>query len=124
MRPQVYLTSSRRIGFFCALCLLFALAACTREGSLTFRLEPSEGEASLLVEYECFLLGGEEQEPITYLIDFDDGETSTEPEGDHIFTANGTYDVTCTATDALGESEHASEEVSVADEPPEPEPEP
>lgn len=94
-------------------CLLVLLSACAeRTGiSLFLRLEPREGSPPLTVDYDCFAQGGED--PVSYLVDFDDGEVTREPRGAHIFEVRGVYRVSCLATDATGARAREEEDVVV-----------
>ncbi len=52
-------------------------------------------------------------EPFTYLWDFDDGTTSTDPNPTHSYPNGGTFDVTLTVTDARGVSGTVTKTITV-----------
>ncbi|MFT4309297.1 MAG: PKD domain-containing protein, partial [Candidatus Woesearchaeota archaeon] len=53
----------------------------------------------LTVEYSCSASGG--NAPVSYAISFGDGTTSTNKQGSKTYAQAGTYDIKCTAVDAL-----------------------
>ncbi|MFT4309968.1 MAG: PKD domain-containing protein, partial [Candidatus Woesearchaeota archaeon] len=62
-------------------------------------VDPTVGHAPLTVQYSCNAVGG--YEPVSYAISFGDGTTSTNKQGSKTYAQPGTYDIKCTAIDAL-----------------------
>lgn len=60
------------------------------------------GAAPLAVNYSAMTSGG--LAPLGYAWDFGDGSSATSATGGHSYAASGTYDVTLTVTDTLGET--------------------
>jgi len=63
-----------------------------------FATVPASGASPLAVSFTDLSIGV----PTSWLWDFGDGQTSTEPSPDHTYTALGAYDVTLTVVNALG----------------------
>ena len=61
--------------------------------------DPTSGPAPLVVNFDGDDSFDPDAEPITYLWDFGDGNTSTEANPTHTYTSGGTFDVTLTVTD-------------------------
>ena len=81
-------------------------------------LDPTSGFAPLNVSYACDATWG--NEPFTYRLDLGDGSVVTRtggygdaPHGSHTYASAGTYPVTCTVTDANGDSDTAHGSVLV-----------
>ncbi|MFD0798525.1 PKD domain-containing protein [Maribacter chungangensis] len=75
----------------------------------------TEGEAPLIVVFA----GDQSTDDLaisSYLWDFGDGATATEANPTHTFTADGTYDVTLTVTDAEGLEDMSTVQIIVATE--------
>ncbi|GAB3655221.1 hypothetical protein GCM10027589_14310 [Actinocorallia lasiicapitis] len=60
---------------------------------------PSDGLAPLAVAFSSAGSADPDGTPLTYLWDFKDGSTSTEPNPSHTFTATGSFPVTLTVSD-------------------------
>ncbi|QEC49871.1 DNRLRE domain-containing protein [Baekduia soli] len=81
-----------------------------------FSATPTSGTAPLNVQFTNTTTGT--PAPSSYLWDFGDGQTSTEVNPAHTYTANGTYSVTLTATNAVGpDTKTQTGLISVADVP-------
>jgi PKD repeat protein len=70
----------------------------------SFSLAPSSGDAPLSVAFTDTSTGT----PTSWLWDFGDGSTSTSQNPTHDYATDGTYDVTLTATNALGSDTHVA----------------
>jgi PKD repeat protein len=68
---------------------------------VAFTVLPSTGTEPLNVLVRCLGIGG--NAPLTYLIMYGDGTSTTLQNSTHIFTQDGTYPVTCQITDADGD---------------------
>jgi PKD repeat protein/glucose/arabinose dehydrogenase len=80
--------------------------------------QPREGLAPLPVEFSVEATdpdGG----PLTYLWEFGDGATSTEPDPTHTYTTNGYYTAKVTVTDAQGDTAVRNFPISVGNTAPE-----
>jgi len=72
---------------------------------------PMGGDEGVDILFTCDVTGG--NEPFSYVIDFDDGNSSTEPVILHTYTLEGSYNATCTVTDADGDIGSDSEVIVV-----------
>jgi PKD repeat protein len=75
-----------------------------------FQITPQTGYAPLEVSYQCIASGNS---PFTYHITFNDGETTTTPEGTKTYHSPGTYEARCTVTDSYGRQQSASRIITV-----------
>jgi glucose/arabinose dehydrogenase len=62
-------------------------------------VSPTSGKAPLVVTASASKSYDPDGQPVSYLWDFGDGTTSTEPEGAHVYPSAGTYEVTITVTE-------------------------
>ncbi|MBW2968021.1 PKD domain-containing protein [Candidatus Woesearchaeota archaeon] len=83
---------------------------------VNLEVDTISGFEPLSVDYNCTV--GDGNEPFDYLIVFDDGTTSTSPTGTHDYPVPGTYEMTCTVTDADGDVASDHEGIHVIDNPP------
>lgn len=81
---------------------------------LSITADPVTGVVPLSVSFNSFVMGG--QPPYQYLWNFRDGSTSTDAEPVHLFTATGSFTVTCTVTDINLQSVKDSVEVAAGSE--------
>ncbi len=79
--------------------------------SISFTINPRQGDVPLTVSYECNAYGG--NTPISYTVDFGDGSSSNSNVGVHTFNNPGNYVVVCTATDSDGDTISESRIVEV-----------
>lgn len=73
------------------------------------------GAQSLVASFTSEGSTDPESTALSWLWDFGDGETSADAQPVHAYAAPGTYDVTLTATDAIGAAGEASLVVTIAD---------
>jgi PKD repeat protein len=83
---------------------------------VNLRVNVTSGLEPLSVEYNCTVGGG--NPPLGYLIDFDDGTTSSSATGTHLYPTPGTYDIMCTVTDVDGDSDSDDQIITVINNPP------
>ncbi|MFT4308175.1 MAG: PKD domain-containing protein, partial [Candidatus Woesearchaeota archaeon] len=111
------------VGTFTAKCVVYDLLGDRYESSKTVRVEPrsgpkptlsvspTSGRVPLDVSYSCTSEGG--VAPVTYVVSFGDGHQTTKASGTHRYTDDGTFEVTCTAYDLLGDTGTARKTVVV-----------
>lgn len=68
--------------------------------SISLSATNESGAVPLATSYSCTVTGGET--PYSYLWDFGDGSSSSDQNPDHTYDSAGTFDVSCTVTDASG----------------------
>jgi len=75
-------------------------------------------------DYLTYSFGNASSNATSYMWNFGDGSTSTSTDGSHTYAADGTYTVTLTATDNLGQSDTFSMDILVEAPPAPPVPDP
>jgi PKD repeat protein len=80
---------------------------------VTLSVSPTSGRAPLTSAYSCSATGG--IAPYSYALSFGDGSQTSDRSGSYTFHTPGTYTVSCTARDAIGQKGSASKTVTVDD---------
>lgn len=76
---------------------------------------PTLGASPLLVHFSSINSTDPDNDPLSYLWDFGDGQSTPTGNPDHTYTANGTYTVTLTVTDSHGATANATTVITVGD---------
>jgi PKD repeat protein len=79
--------------------------------SISFAVNPTEGDAPLHISYSCNAVGG--NNPISYVVEFGDGEYATSNQGTYTYENVGTYIAKCIARDSVGESISKDQQIIV-----------
>ncbi len=77
---------------------------------------PNSGVEGDSLDFDCQVTGG--NAPLTYLITFGDGSSTTSPQASHTYTLEGNYSATCTVTDADADIGSDTEIVPIGNNPP------
>jgi len=77
---------------------------------------PTAGLEGVTVDFFCNVTGG--NAPLSYLLDFGDGTSTTSDTASHTYGLEGVYNATCTVTDLDGDVGVDSELINVSNNPP------
>ncbi|MFT4308026.1 MAG: PKD domain-containing protein, partial [Candidatus Woesearchaeota archaeon] len=83
--------------------------------SASLSADPSEGFAPLTTNYACSASGG--IAPYSYSVSFGDGSSSTDRQGSYTYHDSGSYTMTCTVRDAIGQKATRSRTITVDEQP-------
>ncbi len=90
-------------------------SAANRPPVANISANPTLGAAPLLVHFSSANSTDPDNDPLTYLWDFGDGQFTTNTNPDHTYTSNGSYTVTLTVTDSHNASANTHITIAVGD---------